>query len=203
MKRMVMASLLTLIAFGAFAEAPAASQPQQAIPKEKQTSLGLYVTAAEAYEKWKADPEHVKVLDVRTPDEYLFVGHPSMAWNVPLALQTYQWDSTGRKLPMKPNPGFVAEVTELFKPSDTLLVICRSGTRSAKAVDLLAAAGFKQTWSVIDGVEGDMVEDRASPSFGKRTKNGWKNAGLPWNYDVDRAMMRLPPAQESVTAKKP
>ena len=27
------------------------------LPKEKQTTLGLYVTSAEAYEKWKADPE--------------------------------------------------------------------------------------------------------------------------------------------------
>ncbi len=25
------------------------------LPKEKQTVLGLYVTAKEAYEKWKAD----------------------------------------------------------------------------------------------------------------------------------------------------
>ncbi|MFA6958929.1 MAG: rhodanese-like domain-containing protein [Thermoanaerobaculia bacterium] len=203
MKRFVMASLLALVALGALAEAPAAAQPQPAVPKEKVTSLGLYLTAPEAYDKWKADPERVKILDVRTPDEYVFVGHPSMAWNVPLVLQTYQWDSTGRKLPMKPNPDFVAQVKELFKPSDTLLVICRSGTRSAKAVDLLGAAGFKQAWSVIDGVEGDMVEDRASPSFGKRTKNGWKNGGLPWNYEIDPMKMRLPAVQQPAAVTKP
>jgi hypothetical protein len=28
-----------------------------AIPAEKQTVLGLYVTARQAYEMWKADPE--------------------------------------------------------------------------------------------------------------------------------------------------
>ena len=27
------------------------------LPKEKQTTLGLYLTAAEAYEKWKAAPD--------------------------------------------------------------------------------------------------------------------------------------------------
>jgi len=203
MKRMTMATLAALFALGALAESQAAPQPPQTVPKEKQTSPGLYLTAPEAYEKWKADPEHVQFLDVRTPDEYLFVGHPSMAWNVPVALQTYQWDSSGRKLPMRPNPDFVAQVTELFKASDTLIVICRSGTRSARAVDLLAAAGYKQAWSVIDGVEGDMVEDRASPSFGKRTKNGWKNAGLPWNYELDPAKMRLPAAQQPTVAAKP
>jgi rhodanese-related sulfurtransferase len=46
---------------------------------DKQTSLGLYVTARQAFEMWKADPQQVKIIDVRTPDEYLFVGHPDMA----------------------------------------------------------------------------------------------------------------------------
>ncbi len=49
------------------------------IPEKKQTVLGLYVTAAEAYEKWQAAPDKVKLLDVRTPEEFLFVGHPEMA----------------------------------------------------------------------------------------------------------------------------
>ncbi len=34
--------------------------------EEKLTSLGLYVAAREAYEMWQADPERIKVLDVRT-----------------------------------------------------------------------------------------------------------------------------------------
>ena len=52
------------------------TEPNTNIPKGKQTALGLYVTAKEAYEKWKAEPEKVKIIDVRTPEEYLFVGHP-------------------------------------------------------------------------------------------------------------------------------
>ena len=60
------------------------------LPKEKQTTLGLYVTAAQAYEKWKAAPDSVKVIDVRTPEEYAFVGHAEMAWNIPVAFVTYQ-----------------------------------------------------------------------------------------------------------------
>ena len=42
------------------------------VPQAKRTSLGLYLTAADAYEKWKADPENVKLIDVRTPQEYVF-----------------------------------------------------------------------------------------------------------------------------------
>ena len=41
---------------------------------------------------WEADPENVKILDVRTPEEYLFVGHPPMAWKIPLAGQSYAVD---------------------------------------------------------------------------------------------------------------
>ena len=58
------------------------------LPEGKQTVLGLYVTAKEAYEKWQAEPEKVKIIDVRTPEEYLFVGHPTMAWKIPVAVQS-------------------------------------------------------------------------------------------------------------------
>ena len=61
--------------------------------EEKLTSLGLYVTALEAYEMWKADPERIKVLDVRTFEEYVLIGHAEMAANVPLAFPTYNWDA--------------------------------------------------------------------------------------------------------------
>jgi hypothetical protein len=62
--------------------------------------------------------------------------------------------------------------------------MCRSGDRSAKAVDLLAAAGIKDAYSVIDGVEGDKVTDPDSVFVGKRMKNGWKNSA-PWVYTID------------------
>ena len=54
------------------------------LPKEKQTTPALYVTSREAYEMWKADPDRVKIIDVRTPEEFIYVGHGAMAWNIPL-----------------------------------------------------------------------------------------------------------------------
>jgi len=167
------------------------------VPKEKQTTLGLYVTAQEAFEKWKADPGKVKILDVRTPEEFIFIGHPAGAWNVPLVLQTHDWDAAKRHLAMKPNPDFIAQVKEVAGPDDMLLVICRSGGRSAKAVNMLAEAGFKNAYTVTDGMEGDLVDDPGSAFHGKRMKNGWKNAGLPWTYDVDPERMRLPAEPQS------
>lgn len=169
------------------------SEPETAreVPPDKQTVPGLYLTAPEAYARWKADPERVKILDVRTPEEYVFVGHPTMAWNVPFSFMAYEWDADKRSAAMKPNASFVEQVKQVVRPDDVLLVTCRSGQRSAPAVDALAEAGFENVYSIIDGVEGDKVKDTESAFHGRRMRNGWKNAGLPWTYDLDPKLMYL------------
>ena len=154
------------------------------LPEGKQTSLGLYLSSIEAFEKWEADPELVKVLDVRTLEEHIFIGHPAMAWNTPFALQTHEWDAEKQRFAMKRNPDFVSQVQNWAEPSDTILIICRSGGRSAKAVNALAEAGFTAVYSIVDGMEGDTVDDPQSLFHGKRMKNGWKNSGLPWTYEL-------------------
>jgi rhodanese-related sulfurtransferase len=174
--------------------APAAAVETSAVPAEKQTTLGLYLTAREAYEKWKATPDKVTVLDVRTPEEFLFIGHAEMAWNVPFAAQSYQWDAGKKRFPMTPLPDFVARVQKVAEPDDTLLVMCRSGGRSAMAVNRLAEAGFKNVYNIVDGMEGDSVKDPDSLFHGQRLVNGWKNSGLPWTYEVDPGRMVFSPA---------
>ena len=44
----------------------------------------------------------MKILDVRTPEEYIFVGHAEMAWNIPLVFQTYQRDAAKGYFAVKP-----------------------------------------------------------------------------------------------------
>jgi len=161
------------------------------LPKEKQTALGLYVSAKEAYERWKAEPDKVKIIDVRTPEEYLFVGHPTMAWKVPVAVQLYEWDAEKKRYPMKPLLDFVARMREVANPDDTLMLMCRSGGRSAIAVNFLAQAGFKHVYNIIDGMEGDTIQDPDSVFVGQRLKNGWKNAGNPWTYNLTPERMVL------------
>lgn len=129
------------------------------LPKGKQTVLGLYLTAKEAYEKWKAAPDSVKIIDVRTPEEYLFVGHPTMAWKIPVAVQIYEWDPDKQNFPMKPLPDFVSRCRQVANPDDTLMLMCRSGGRSAVAVNMLAQAGFKDVYNIVDGMEGDVNSD--------------------------------------------
>ncbi len=166
------------------------------IPKEKQTALGLYVTAKEAYQQWQAAPEKVKIIDVRTPEEYLFVGHPTMAWKIPVAVQIYEWDADKARFPMKPLPDFVSRVNEVAQPGDTIFVMCRSGGRSAIAANMLAQAGFKNVYNVIDGMEGDAVEDPTSVFVGQRLVNGWKNSGCPWTYKLTPDRTVLPKGRD-------
>ena len=169
--------------------------------EEKLTSLGLYVTALEAYEMWKADPERIKVLDVRTFEEYVLIGHAEMAANVPLAFPTYNWDAKKGNYSVVVNADFIAHVKERFRPDDTILVMCRSGGRSAMAVNALAKAGFTQVHNIIDGFEGDKVEDPESVHHGKRMRNGWKNAA-PWTYHLDPKLVWLPSEVELDTLRK-
>jgi rhodanese-related sulfurtransferase len=161
------------------------------VPEKKQTSLGLYLTAQEAYTMWKADPERVNILDVRTPEEYIFVGHPDMARNIPLLFVKYQLGADKNEPAVEPNPDFVSTVKDLFAPTNTLLVMCRSGGRSALAANLLAKAGFVKIYNIIDGMEGDKVDDPGSVYHGKRMKNGWKNCGSPWTYDLNSELCWL------------
>ncbi len=161
------------------------------VPEGKLTNLGLYVTAREAYEMWQADPEQIKVLDVRTFEEYVLIGHPEMAANVPLAFPTYNWDSNKGNYSVVINSEFIANVKERFNPDDTILAMCRSGGRSAMAANALAKAGFTKVYNIIDGFEGDKVDDPESVYHGKRERNGWKNS-VPWTYKLDPKLVWLP-----------
>lgn len=167
------------------------AQNQIELPKEKQTTLGLYVTSEEAYEMWKASPEKIKILDVRTQEEYIFVGHADMAWNIPVFSQTYKWDAENKHFPMKPNADFISQVQKIASPMDTILVTCRSGGRSAMAVNYLADAGFKNVFNITDGFEGGIVKNPESVFHGQRMINGWKNYELPWTYEIIPEKMLL------------
>ena len=165
---------------------------QQDLPKKKQTVLNLYISAQNGYAKWQANPDKIKIVDVRTPGEYIFVGHPPMAVNIPLKF----FDKTVNPLTMKPvrplNESFVAQVKSKFKETDTLFIICRSGRRSATSVNLLAKAGFKNVYNIIDGFEGDTLKIKESYQYAKRVINGWKNSGAPWTYSLDRNLVYQP-----------
>jgi hypothetical protein len=52
------------------------------------------------------------------------------------------------------------------------------------AVNQLAAAGCTKACNIVDGVEGELVEDPQRVHQGKRMQNDWENSA-PWVYDID------------------
>ncbi|MGZ4903000.1 MAG: hypothetical protein ACXVIF_07675 [Halobacteriota archaeon] len=112
--------------------------------------------------------------------------------HVPLVCVKHQWNADANEFVVDPNPDFFSQVASLFAPTDTLLVMCRSVAQRAKAVNALAKAGFVNVYNIIDGMEGDKVDDPGSVHRGKRRKNGWKISGLPWTYDVSPQWVGYP-----------
>jgi rhodanese-related sulfurtransferase len=157
--------------------------------KAKLTVNGKYLTAVEAYAMVKAAPDKTAVIDVRTPEEYDFLGHADMAANIPFMFWTGKFNAEKKVFALAENADFVAAVKKNHQPGDVLLIMCRSGQRSAPAVNKLVEAGFANTYTVVDGFEGDKVADKDSPDFGKRKQNGWANSKLPWTYALDEKLI--------------
>jgi hypothetical protein len=63
------------------------------------------------------------------------------------------------------------------------------GGPQAMAVNALAKAGFASVYNIIDGIEGDKVDDSGSIYHGKRMRDGWKNSGSPWTCDVNPELL--------------
>jgi rhodanese-related sulfurtransferase len=165
------------------------------VPAPKRTKLGQYLSSQEAAKFMDQNASKALFLDVRTTAEVAFLGMPVQAdANVPYMKEPEfpVWDSVKGTLKLESNPDFIPEVRRRLTakglgPNDAVVLICRSGDRSAAAANLLTEAGFKNVYSVVDGYEGDLAAE--GPKAGQRVVNGWKNAGLPWSYKLDKAKM--------------
>lgn len=156
----------------------------------RETQLGLYVSAAEAHELMQAN-ESAVLIDVRDPIEIKFTGFAEPTdIHVPWVLADRDsFDEEAQTWPMVRNADFEAQVKARLDElgvaeDDPIIVMCRSGaTRSAPGADVIAEMGYSQVYSVNDGFEGSTLKE--GDSQGVRAVNGWRNAGLPWSYEVD------------------
>ena len=169
------------------------------LPEIKRSKLALYLTPQQAYDMKKKDPKSVALFDIRTRSEAIYVGmakdadalvpfveHPEI-WS--------DWDDKRHMYKLEPNQDFMPELERRLKAMGlgkdaTIILLCRSGDRSSKAADRLQMAGYTKVYSVAEGFEGDTAKGGAQD--GQRVVNGWKNAGLPWTYKVDKARMYFP-----------
>lgn len=187
MKKQLLASLVAAtISFSAM-NAFAAEAPKD--PK-KQTPQGLYIDAKETIELMKKDPK-VILVDVRTPEEWQFVGYTEAA-QIMIPSVIFKYDGMDEKKPRYRsvnNDNFVSELES--KAADlgadensTYVIMCRSGaTRAQPAAKMMWQYGYKNVYIMTDGFEGSKTKEGDKKGF--RLVNGWKNSGAPWTYDID------------------
>lgn len=102
-------------------------------------------------------------VDVRSEPEFE-AGHVPGALNVPLLHQ-----GPGG---MTANPEFLAVMQQAFAAEEKLVVGCKAGGRSKRAVDALTQAGFRDLADMSAGWEG------SRDAFG-RAVPGWSKKELP------------------------
>ncbi len=112
------------------------------------------------------------LVDVRSAEELAFVGRVPGAIHVPWA--------TGTSLTR--NPRFVreleAQANKLGGKGSTLVLLCRSGKRSALAAEAATKAGLVNVFNVNEGFEGELDAQNH-----RGTADGWRHRGLPWTQD--------------------
>lgn len=168
------------------------------VPTAKRTTSQRYLDAKEAYALKQQLGDKAFFLDVRTRYEVVYVGMPTVAdANIPYVEhpEYAQWDDKAGRFELDVNGSFASELERRMKErglgkDDTVILICRSGTRSARAANLLDQLGYSKVYSVVDGFEGDRA--KTGPNAGQRVVNGWKNADLPWTYKLDKKKMTIP-----------
>lgn len=154
----------------AAASADAAEHPILVRARQLAAEQGLpYAGGVTPQEAWTLFSSHEAALvDVRSAEERKFVGQ------VPGSLHV-AW-ATGTSLTR--NPRFVRELECKTGKEAVVLLLCRSGKRSALAAEAAAKAGFRNVFNVLEGFEGDLDEQQRRGTF-----NGWRFAGLAWVQD--------------------
>jgi rhodanese-related sulfurtransferase len=128
-----------------------------------------YAGSVSPAQAWELVSQQAAVLlDVRTAEERKFVGYVPGSLHLPWLLGTA----------MQTNPRFARELESKIPKDAVILLLCRSGARSASAAAAAHRAGFSNAFNVQEGFEGDL--DQHGHRGGR---NGWRFHGLPWIQD--------------------
>jgi rhodanese-related sulfurtransferase len=133
------------------------------------------VAVEEAWARLQRDAGSV-LIDVRTTAEWALVGVADLA-SIGKRPVLVEWQAFAEE---RPHAAFVERITNALSSmggsrDSELLFICRSGARSLRAAQAMAAAGFTRCRNVSDGFEGPL------DAAGHRGRlGGWKAKGLPW-----------------------
>ncbi len=159
------------------------------------TVYGLYLTPHEAFNMKTELGDKVLLVDVRSRAELKYVGaSPLIDANIPSRFLNpdYSWSDKVASYRTSHNAHFIEDFEKLLAvknkdKSTPIILICQSGSRVPKAAKALHEAGFKKVYSQYQGFEG--IKAKTGINKGQRLINGWKNAGLPWSYKLNKEAM--------------
>jgi rhodanese-related sulfurtransferase len=165
------------------------------IPEKLHTAFGLYLTPHEAFNMKTEMGDKVLFVDVRARAELKYVGaSPLIDANIPSRFinPEFKFSDKAKTYRTLRNRHFIEDFEKLLAKkgktkADPLILICQSGSRVPLATRLLHEAGFKKVYSQYQGFEG--VKAKTGLNKGQRVVNGWKNAGLPWSYKLNKEAM--------------
>ncbi|MCP4387180.1 MAG: sulfurtransferase [Gammaproteobacteria bacterium] len=191
-----MPALKALALFALLASAQSLqAAPIDAVKPKWRTPYDLYLTPREAYQKKLAEGDAILLIDVRTRAEIKFIGiADAVDANIPLRMlrDDYAWSEKSATYRTRENPDFIAAVERLLESrsmnrQSPVILMCQSGSRAPIAARLLHKAGFTEVYTQYQGFEG--FKAKQGPDKGQRVVNGWKNADLPWSYQLDASKM--------------
>ncbi|MFM1856211.1 MAG: hypothetical protein RLZ83_1520 [Pseudomonadota bacterium] len=195
---MMLSQILRSAALLVLSGLPVFAADKEQVPEKWYTPYDLYLDPAEAHAMKTADPDGVLLIDVRSRAEVQLVGFSDLAdANIPIfEFQGWEWkpkqDGVHGSYRKAYNDDFVAAVDRLLASrgkdrATPLILMCTSGSRSPIAAEALHEAGFAKVYTQYQGFEG--VKAKQGPQQGQRVVNGWRNAGLPWSYQLKTEKM--------------
>ncbi|MFK7859675.1 MAG: rhodanese-like domain-containing protein [Granulosicoccus sp.] len=138
----------------------------------KESEQYWQISPVDAWTMMQENPS-VTLIDVRSDMEFLMIGHPKGAVNVPL-IDEPEW-TVDEAFVVNVRKALLGRVAARDRTSPPLLLICRSGNRSRDAALILTQEGLTEVYVVSDGFEGPLDNDHH-----RNTVAGWRFEGLPW-----------------------
>jgi rhodanese-related sulfurtransferase len=108
------------------------------------------------------------IVDVRSNEEFKFVGHVPDSVLIPWA----------KGIDLQRNPEFSEMLKTTVPPNKPVFFLCRSGKRSLLAVETAKKLGYAEAFSIYGGFEGEKDENGQRGKF-----DGWRFHSLPWKQD--------------------
>ncbi len=130
------------------------------------------ISPTDAWALMQSDPG-VTLIDVRSDMEFLMIGHPRGAVNVPW-IDAPDW-VVNQNFVANVRKALLGRVSAKGRRSSPVLLICRSGNRSQDAAEALTGDGLSDIRVIAGGFEGPLDD-----SHHRNTVAGWRFEGLPW-----------------------